>query len=39
VSLVEDSAERCMAYAVAAVAGLPLLFIGADFAKTDIAAA
>lgn len=29
----------CMAYAVAAVAGCPLLFKGADFARTDIRAA
>lgn len=29
----------CMAYATAKVAGLPLLFVGADFAKTDIEAA
>ena len=27
----------CMAYAVASVAGLPLLFTGHDFAQTDIA--
>lgn len=26
----------CMSYAVASVAGLPLLFTGEDFAKTDI---
>jgi len=26
----------CMAYAVAKVAGLPLLYVGGDFAKTDI---
>jgi ribonuclease VapC len=26
----------CMAYAIAAVAGLPLLFTGNDFAQTDI---
>ena len=26
----------CMSYAVAAVAGLPLLFTGNDFSKTDI---
>ncbi len=29
----------CLSYAVAAVAGLPLLFTGEDFAKTDITAA
>jgi ribonuclease VapC len=29
----------CMTYAVAAVAGLPLLYTGKDFARTDIAAA
>ena len=29
----------CMSYAVASVAGLPLLFTGADFAQTDIARA
>ena len=29
----------CMAYAVAAVAGLPLLYTGSDFAQTDIPAA
>jgi len=29
----------CMSYAVAAVAGLPLLFTGSDFARTDITAA
>ena len=29
----------CMAYAVAAVAGMPLLFTGEDFARTDIARA
>ena|SRR5579862_3392952 len=29
----------CMAYAVASVAGLPLLFTGDDFARTDIARA
>ena len=29
----------CMAYATASVAGLPLLFVGDDFAKTDIEAA
>lgn len=29
----------CMSYAVASVAGLPLLFIGEDFSKTDIPAA
>ena len=29
----------CMAYAVASVAGLPLLFTGEDFARTDIARA
>ncbi len=29
----------CMSYAVAAVAGLPLLFTGEDFARTDIARA
>ena len=28
----------CMAYAVAAVAGLPLLYTGDDFGKTDIPA-
>ena len=27
----------CMAYAVASVAGMPLLFVGEDFARTDIA--
>ena len=27
----------CMAYAIAAVAGLPLLYTGNDFARTDIA--
>jgi ribonuclease VapC len=26
----------CMAYAVASVAGMPLLFTGGDFARTDI---
>ena len=29
----------CMSYAVASVAGLPLLFTGGDFAQTDIARA
>jgi ribonuclease VapC len=29
----------CMSYAVARVAGMPLLYAGADFAKTDITAA
>jgi ribonuclease VapC len=29
----------CMTYAIARVADLPLLFVGDDFAKTDIAAA
>ena len=29
----------CMSYAVAAVSGLPLLYAGGDFARTDIAAA
>ena len=29
----------CMAYAVAAVAGMPLLYAGNDFAQTDIPAA
>ena len=29
----------CMAYAVAAVAGMPLLYTGNDFAQTDVAAA
>jgi len=29
----------CMSYAVASVAGLPLLFTGEDFARTDIEAA
>jgi ribonuclease VapC len=29
----------CMTYATARVAGMPLLFIGKDFAKTDIPAA
>jgi ribonuclease VapC len=29
----------CMAYAVAAVAGLPLLYTSSDFAQTDIPAA
>jgi ribonuclease VapC len=29
----------CMAYAVAAVSGLPLLYTGKDFAQTDITAA
>jgi len=28
----------CMAYAVASVAGMPLLFTGEDFGRTDIAA-
>ena len=28
-----------MAYAVASVAGMPLLFTGEDFARTDIALA
>jgi ribonuclease VapC len=27
----------CMSYAVASVAGMPLLFIGDDFPQTDIA--
>ena len=27
---------NCMAYAVASVAGMPLLFTGEDFARTDI---
>ncbi len=26
----------CMSYEIAAVAGMPLLFIGEDFSKTDI---
>ncbi|MEO8661389.1 MAG: type II toxin-antitoxin system VapC family toxin [Bryobacteraceae bacterium] len=26
----------CLSYAVAAVAGMPLLFVGEDFSKTDI---
>ncbi|NUL82548.1 MAG: type II toxin-antitoxin system VapC family toxin [Armatimonadetes bacterium] len=26
----------CMAYAIAIVADLPLLFVGNDFAKTDV---
>ena len=30
---------NCMSYAVAAVAGMPLLFTGEDFARTDIARA
>ena len=29
----------CMSYAVASVAGMPLLFMGNDFSKTDIAQA
>src|SRR5271157_4926602 len=29
----------CMSYAVASVAGMPLLFTGEDFARTDIAPA
>ena len=29
----------CLAYAVASLAGLPLLFVGNDFSKTDIARA
>ena len=29
----------CMSYAVAAVAGMPLLFTGEDFSQTDIEAA
>jgi ribonuclease VapC len=29
----------CMSYAVASVAGMPLLFMGEDFIRTDIAAA
>ena len=29
----------CMAYAVASVAGMPLLFAGDDFRRTDIAQA
>jgi ribonuclease VapC len=29
----------CMAYAVASVAGLPLLYVGKDFARTGIATA
>jgi ribonuclease VapC len=29
----------CMSYAVAAVAGMPLLYTGEDFARTDIARA
>ena len=29
----------CMAYATASVAGLPLLYVGDDFGKTDIEAA
>jgi ribonuclease VapC len=29
----------CMAYAVAAVSGLPLLYTGGDFARTDIQSA
>jgi len=29
----------CMSYAIASVAGLPLLFTGKDFAQTDIAQA
>jgi len=29
----------CMAYAVAKVAGLPLLYVGDDFSKTDIESA
>jgi ribonuclease VapC len=26
----------CMSYAVASVAGMPLLFTGSDFSKTDV---
>ena len=29
----------CMAYAVASVSGLPLLYVGKDFSRTDIPAA
>ena len=29
----------CMAYAIASVAGAPLLYVGDDFSKTDIEAA
>lgn len=29
----------CMSYAVATVAGLPLLYVGSDFSKTDVQAA
>ncbi len=29
----------CMSYAVAAISGMPLLYIGDDFARTDITAA
>ncbi len=29
----------CMSYAIASVAGLPLLYVGDDFSKTDIAKA
>ena len=29
----------CMAYAIAKVAGLPLLYVGDDFAQTDVMAA
>jgi ribonuclease VapC len=29
----------CMAYAIASVAGMPLLFTGDDFSRTDIAPA
>ena len=29
----------CMSYAIASVAGMPLLFTGADFSQTDIAQA
>jgi ribonuclease VapC len=29
----------CMAYAVAMAEGVPLLFTGADFARTDVVAA
>jgi ribonuclease VapC len=29
----------CMSYAIASVAGLPLLYTGSDFSKTDIQAA
>ena len=29
----------CLAYAVATVAGLPLLFVGADFSRTDLGVA